>query len=52
MTPKSNKKKPYETPSIQSEDVLEGAALSCGKCKTHNPTGSGAGNCRSLQKLS
>ena len=42
----------YEKPSFESEKVLESAALACGKCRTNNPTGAGAPNCRSLQKLS
>jgi hypothetical protein len=46
------KKKPYEPPKIESEDILEGAALSCGKCRLGNPTGAGSPSCRSLSKLS
>ena len=45
-------RKPYEKPSIQSEEILEGAALACGKCRLGNPTGAGSPSCRSLQKLS
>ena len=32
------RKKPYVPPSIESEEVFEGAALACGKCRVGNPT--------------
>jgi hypothetical protein len=33
----NTKKKPYEKPHIQSEKIIETAALACGKCAGGNP---------------
>jgi len=48
---KAKKKKPYTKPAIESEKILESAALACGKCQS-GPTGKGSPGCRSLRKFS
>ena len=49
---KKDKKKAYKKPSIESEKILESAALACGKCVGHNPAGHGAPSCRALRRFS
>jgi len=45
-------KKPYSKPKIESEKILESAALACGKCLSNSPTGQGSPGCRSLRRFS
>lgn len=46
------KKKPYESPSIESESVVETSTLACGKCMSGGPTGSGSQSCKQARKYS
>lgn len=52
MTSPQSKKKPYESPAIESESVVETSTLACGKCLSGGPTGSGSQTCKQARKYS
>ncbi len=52
MTHKYPKRKPYQPPTIRTDDVTETSTLACGKCSTGGPTGASTQVCKQAKKLS
>ncbi len=45
-------RKPYESPEIRTEEVIETTTMACGKCEVGGPTGAATPACQSLVMVS